>query len=104
MIRLMTVFVLGLLGLALMGCANTSRYHGQYGSNRYMVNAQTIPPIDVPRGIASPVADQLYPIPWTIKGQASPTLSLMPPDPNYQHYLWQLQQKKKKTPSHPITN
>ena len=46
------------------------------------------------------MGDQLYPVPSTVvPGKAAPKISLIPPDPNYQHYLWEQKQannKKKK--------
>lgn len=105
MIRLMTLVVLGIWGFMVAGCINSSRYHGAYSANNYMKNAQTIPPIVVPHGMASPVADQLYPIPWAAKGVAAPKISLIPPDPNYQHYLWEKKQvgNKKKSKTQQVT-
>ena len=96
MIRFIKLILLGLLSVLLLGCINSSRYHGAYGANSYMKNAATIPPITVPQNIPSPVADQLYPVPWTASGKATPKISLVPPDPNYQHYLWEQKQANKK--------
>ena len=49
MIRFLIIMALSVF--ALTGCINSSRYHGAYGSNSYMKNAQTIPPIRVPPDI-----------------------------------------------------
>lgn len=99
MIRLITLVMLGVLSFMMTGCINSSRYHGAYSANNYMKNAQSIPPVIVPHGITSPVADQLYPIPWTAKGTATPKISLIPPDPNYHDYL-----SKKKSKTQVITS
>ena len=95
MSRFLKVISLSALGLLMTGCVSESRYHGTYSANAYMQNAQTLPPITVPNGINSPVGEQLYPIPWT-DGKATPKLSLVPPDPDYQHYLWEQKQSNKK--------
>ena len=91
--RLMKFTVLALLGILLGAC---SRYHGHYGGKYYKQNAQVVPPLQVPRGIASPVADQYYSVPW--KAQAGPhsKFSLLPPDPQYKRVLREIKLKKKK--------
>lgn len=90
--RLLFVLV-AMLGLCLAGCG---KYHGKYGGKYYNNNAQTISPIRVPHGVASPVAQQYYSIPWKVEGKANPKLSLLPPDENFKRRLAEKHKAKAK--------
>lgn len=91
--RFMKFTMLALLGILLAAC---SRYHGHYGGKYYQKNAQATAPLKIPHGIASPVADQYYSVPWKAQAGSHAKLSLLPPDPEYKRVLRTIKLKKKK--------
>lgn len=82
--------VVGLAGLTACG-----KYHGHYGERYYQVSDRSLPPLQVPHGIPSPVAQQLFPVP-NVHSTAPVTVSLVPPDPHLRHALAQLHAAQKK--------
>jgi uncharacterized lipoprotein len=73
------------LALSLAACG---KHHGPYGEKYYKDSDKAANTVKVPHGIASPVGEQLYPVP-VIHGQtpSAKKVSLLPPDPQLHHAI-----------------
>lgn len=91
--RYLTGIIVVAASVALVGCG---KYHGKYGSKYYQQDAQLEHPIVVPRGVASPVAEQFFTVPEQHRASAAKSQpSLLPPDPTFLAYLNSYKHKKK---------
>lgn len=73
--------------IAALGLSGCGKYHGTYGGKYYMNDARVVPPLTVPKGVNSPVAQQFFTVPNQYRGRALPKLSLLPPDPEFRQRL-----------------
>lgn len=80
--------------ISFFGLTACGKYHGGYGERYYKVTDRAAPPVTVPHGIASPVGEQLYPVP-KVHTTASSKVSLTPPDPTLRAALAQKKAAKK---------
>lgn len=88
----LAVIALSASCLLLAGCG--ADYHGAYGDRNYEAHARVLSPVIVPVGVPSPVAEQLYPVPWVAPANAPLHVSLLPPDTQYRQYLEDHKNKK----------
>lgn len=82
------------VSVVLVGCG---KYHGQYGGRYYQQDAQVMHPIVVPKGVPSPVSDQIFTVPRQDLAEGNTHPSLLPPDPTFLAYNAQYNHKNQST-------